>query len=290
MAASILIGDVFAAGEIAFIMAIGAILEEKTTERSKKGLKDLISLAPQQGRRIEGENEYLIIVEDIKAGDILRVLPGEAIPVDGAIIKGTTSIDQSIITGESLPVDKEKGDSVYCGTINRHGAIDIQATKVGEDSSLQKLIRLVKEAEDKQASIQRIADKWAAWLVPLALLIAVVTYIVTHDVVRGVTVLVVFCPCALVLATPTAIMAAIGQATKHGIIIKSGEALEKMGKVDTIAFDKTGTLTLGKLAVSDIILFSYEISDKELLRLALLRNRAVNTIRKAIVTHAKSRA
>lgn len=291
MAASILIGDVFAAGEIAFIMAIGAILEEKTTERSKKGLKDLISLAPQQGRRIEGENEYLIIVEDIKAGDILRVLPGEAIPVDGAIIKGTTSIDQSIITGESLPVDKEKGDSVYCGTINRHGAIDIQATKVGEDSSLQKLIRLVKEAEDKQASIQRIADKWAAWLVPLALLIAVVTYIVTHDVVRGVTVLVVFCPCALVLATPTAIMAAIGQATKHGIIIKSGEALEKMGKVDTIAFDKTGTLTLGKLAVSDIMLFSYEISDKELLRLAAsAESRSEHPLGKAIVTHAKEQS
>ena len=141
---------------------------------------------------------------------------------------------------------------MFCGTINRFGAIDITATKVGEDSSLQKLIRMVQEAENKQAPMQRIADRCASWLVPVALLIAILAYVFTGNIVTAVTVLVVFCPCALVLATPTAIMAAIGQATKHGVIIKSGEALEKMGKVDTIAFDKTGTLTYGRLDVSDM--------------------------------------
>lgn len=197
-------------------------------------------------------------------------------------------MDQSIMTGESIPVDKGLGDDVFCGTINRFGAIDIRATKVGEDSSLQKLIRMVQEAENKKAPMQRIADKCASWLVPVALLIAIVTWVVTKDIVRAVTVLVVFCPCALVLATPTAIMAAIGQATKHGVIIKSGEALEKMGKVDTIAFDKTGTLTYGKLEVSDIISFDTTISEQELLALtASAEAKSEHPLGKAIVSCAK---
>ncbi|MBP3852268.1 MAG: cation-translocating P-type ATPase, partial [Erysipelotrichaceae bacterium] len=192
----------------------------------------------------------------IQKGDVLRILPGETIPVDGVIRVGDTSVDQSIMTGESLLVDKSIGDSVYSGTINRFGSVDMEAVKVGSDSSLQKLIRMVEDAEKNQAPTQRIADKWASWLVPVALLIAIIAYIVTKDIFRAVTVLVVFCPCALVLATPTAIMAAIGQATKHGVIIKSGEALENMGKVDTIAFDKTGTITFGKLQVSDSIVLT----------------------------------
>ncbi len=288
MIAAIAIGDLFAAGEVAFIMAIGAILEDKTTERAKKGLKNLIELTPQQGRLIENGNEKMIAAESIKQNDILRILPGEAIPVDGKIVNGNTSIDQSIMTGEALPVDKGIGDSVFCGTINRFGAIDITATKVGENSSLQKLIRMVQEAEDKKAPMQRIADKCASWLVPVALLIAVIAYFATNNIVRAVTVLVVFCPCALVLATPTAIMAAIGQATKHGVIIKSGEALEKMGKVDTIAFDKTGTLTFGKLEVSDIISFSEKMDNHRLLFLtASAEARSEHPLGKAIVASAK---
>ncbi len=288
MIAAIAIGDLFAAGEVAFIMAIGAILEEKTTERAKKGLKNLIELAPQQGRLLENGCEKMIPAESIKQNDILRILPGETIPVDGKIINGNTSIDQSIMTGEALPIDKAIGDNVFCGTINRFGAIDITATKVGENSSLQKLIRMVREAEDKKAPMQRIADKCASWLVPVALFLAIIAYFVTGNIVRAVTVLVVFCPCALVLATPTAIMAAIGQATKHGVIIKSGEALEKMGKVDTIAFDKTGTLTFGRLEVSDIISFSEETDNHRLLFLAASAEaRSEHPLGKAIVAYAK---
>ena len=243
MFAAIAIGDLFAAGEVAFIMAIGALLEEATTNRAKKGLKKLISLAPAKARRLRDGIEETVPAEDIRQGDILRILPGETIPVDGRILSGETSVDQSIMTGESLPVDKGVGEEVFCGTINRFGSIDILATKVGEDSSLQKLIRMVQDAENRQAPMQRIADKAASWLVPVALLIAIFSYVFTGNIITAVTVLVVFCPCALVLATPTAVMAAIGQATKHGVIIKSGEALEKMGKVDTIAFDTTGPLT-----------------------------------------------
>ena len=262
MFAAIGIGDLFAAGEVAFIMAFGALLEEMTTNRAKKGLKNLISLAPVQGRKIENDKEIMIPAEQISRDDILRVLPGETIPVDGVIIDGETSVDQSIMTGESLPVDKFSGDEVFCGTLNRFGAIDIKATNVGQDSSLQKLIRMVQEAENKQAPMQRIADKCASWLVPVALIIAIVT-------------------------TPTAIMAAIGQATKHGVIIKSGEALEKMGKVDTITFDKTGTLTHGKLQVSDVISFNTE-SDKDhiLLMTASAEAKSEHPLGKAIVNDA----
>ena len=290
MFAAIAIGDLFAAGEVAFIMAIGALLEDATTNRAKKGLKKLISLAPTQGRRIRDGKEEMIPAEKIVKGDMLRILPGETVPVDGVIVSGETSVDQSIMTGESLPVDKAAGDTVFCGTINRFGAIDIRATKVGEDSSLQKLIRMVQEAEDKKAPMARIADRVASWLVPVAMLVAAIAGIATQDIVRAVTVLVVFCPCALVLATPTAIMTAIGQATKHGVIIKSGEALEKMGKVDTIAFDKTGTLTYGKLEVSDVLSFAPDLDEEKLLYLAASAEaKSEHPLGKAIVAYAKKR-
>lgn len=287
MFAAIAIKDLFAAGEVAFIMAIGAILENVTTNRAKKGLKKLMNLAPVHGRRITAGNEEMILAKEIRQEDILRILPGETIPVDGVILNGETSVDQSIMTGESLPVDKGIGEEVFCGTINRFGTIDIQATNVGKDSSLQKLIHMVQEADKKQAPMQRITDKCASWLVPVALLIAVITGIATNDIVRAVTVLVVFCPCALVLATPTAIMAAIGQATKHGVIIKSGDALEKMGKVDTITFDKTGTLTYGRLEVSDILSFDKDLEKNELLSLAASAEaKSEHPLGKAIVAHA----
>ncbi len=289
MIASIIIGEHFAAGEVAFIMAIGAILEEKTAERAKKGIKQLINLAPQQGRRIIDGKEETVSIEQIKLGDVLRVLPGEAIPVDGEILSGNTSIDQSIMTGESLPVDKTAGDNVYCGTINRFGSIDIKTMKIGKDSSLQKLIRMVKEAENNKAPMQRIVDKWAAWLVPVALLIAVIAYLITWDIIRAVTILVVFCPCALALATPTSIMAAIGQTTKHGVIIKSGDALERMGKVDYIAFDKTGTLTHGSLTVSDVIPFDPDLSADDFLSFtASAEAHSEHPLGKAITAHAKA--
>lgn len=288
MIASLLIGEIFAAGEVAWIMALGALLEDWTVERAKKGLKNLINLTPQTGRKIINNEEKIVPVDEIKMEDILRILPGENVPVDGEIIKGTSSLDQSIMTGESLPIDKEIGDKVFCGTLNLYGAIDIKATSLGENSSLQKLIDLVKKADENQAPTQRIADKWATWLVPIALLIAIVAWIVTGNVERGVTVLVVFCPCALILATPTAIMAAIGQATKYGVLIKSGEALETLGGLNTLVFDKTGTLTYGNLEVSDIIPLKNDLNKMEFLRIvASCEKLSEHPLAKSIVNKAK---
>ena len=290
MFAALAIGDLFAAGEVAFIMAVGAILEDMTTKRARKGLRQLISLAPVQGRRIRDSREEMIRAEEIRPGDILRVLPGETIPADGRVTSGETSVDQSVMTGESLPVDKGVGDEVFCGTLNCFGAIDLEVVREGEDSSLRQMIRLVQEAENRQAPMQRIADRCASWLVPAALLIALGAYIAAGNIVTAVTVLVVFCPCALVLATPTAIMAAIGQAAKHGVIIKSGEALENMGKVDVIAFDKTGTLTCGRLAVSDILPLDSSISEEKLLELAASAElKSEHPLAKAITSFAEER-
>ena len=261
MIASIYIGELFAAGEVAFIMALGELLEEMTTKRAKRGLKKLMEIAPEKARRINGGKEETVRAEELNEKDIIRILPGEKIPADCIIIKGETSVDQSVLTGESLPVDKSENDELFCGTVNCFGTVDAVVSKTGEDNSLQKLIRLVKEAENKKAPMERTADKWASILVPIALLIAICAYFIPpFDIERAVTVLVVFCPCALVLATPTAIMASIGQAAKHGVVIKSGEALENMGKADIIAFDKTGTLTNGTPEVCDIISFTDERS------------------------------
>ena len=289
MICAIIIGDVFAAGEVAFIMALGEMLEHKTKHRAKKGLSRLISLTPQTGRRIIDDKEEIIPYTKICEGDILRILPGEAIPADGEIVKGETSVDESIMTGEAMPVDKGIGNNVFCGTINRFGVIEIRVTKVGKDSSLERLISMVKESEEKKAPTERITERWASILVPVALVTAIIAGIIRQDIVVAVTVLVVFCPCALVLATPTAIMAAIGQATKHGIIIKSGEALEMMGKIDTIAFDITGTITSGKITVSDIIPTS-DIEDTLLLSLAAsAESMSEHPLGKAISYYAKSK-
>ncbi len=248
--ASVCIGEYFAAGEVAFIMQIGALLENLTVAKARAGIEKLVKLTPQSARVIENGTEKVIPAENVKKGDAIRVLPGESVPVDGVIISGQTSINQAVMTGESLPVDKTVGDEVSSGTVNQFGAFEMRATKVGEDSSIQRMIRLVQSADAGKAKIVGIADKWATWIVVIALTAAALTWIISGQIIRAVTILVVFCPCALVLATPTAIMAAIGNATKHGFLVREGDALERLAKVSIIAFDKTGTLTCGKLRVT----------------------------------------
>ncbi len=263
---SIFIGEYFAAGEIAFIMALGELLEDYTIKRTNKGINRLISILPQKARIVRDNSEYSVDLEDVKINDIVRIKEGETIPFDGTIIKGSTQIDESTINGESLPKDKLEGDIVYSGTTNGLYVIDIKVDKLTKDSLLQKMIDLVQEAEKNKAPIARIIDKWASYLVPIALLLAISAYFITNDIIRAVTILVVFCPCALALATPTSIAAAIGLGAKNGIIIKSGTALEQMGKINVAAFDKTKTLTFGRLGVSDIILFDNDINNNDFLK------------------------
>lgn len=283
--ASVIIGEDFAAGEVAFIMQLGALLEDLTVAKARAGIEKLVHLTPQTARRLLDGREEIIAAELVNVGDILRVLPGETIPVDGEIIAGETSINQSVMTGESLPVDKGVGDSVSSGTVNQFGAFEMKATKVGEDSSIQRMIRLVQSADAGKAKIVGIADRWATWIVVIALTAAALTWIISGEIIRAVTILVVFCPCALVLATPTAIMAAIGNATKHGFLVRVGDALERLSQVSKITFDKTGTLTYGRPEVTAIHSFNAEWShDKLLLYAASVEIYSEHPLGKAVVT------
>lgn len=286
--ASISIGETFAAGEIAWIMAMGELLEHGTVARAKRGLQRLLTLCPTMGRRLIEGQEEMVPADQLQPGDTLRIKPGEKIPVDGVIRSGVTSVDQSVLTGESCPVECGPGHAVYAGSMNGDGSVDVEVTHSSTDSSLARMIRLVEQAGQHHAPIQREADRWAEWLVPVSLGIALVGYIVLRALgyesgdalVRAVTVLVVFCPCALALATPTGMMAAIGQAAKHGVIIKSGEALEALAKVDTLAFDKTGTLTRGHLSVAEVS--AYGVSEAELLSLVgAIESRSEHPVAKA---------
>lgn len=262
--ASVIIGEVFAAGEVAFIMQIGAFLEEFTVKKSRKGIEKLVHLTPTLARIIANNEEKSINAKDVKVGDILRVNPGEIIPVDGLIIKGKTSIDNSIMSGESIPLDLSEGDSVYSGAVNQFGSFEMKVTKVGEDSSIQRMIKLVESADASKAKIVGVADRWATYIVIAAFSSAILTWLVTGEIIRAVTILVVFCPCALVLATPTAIVAAIGNVSKHGILVKEGDALERLSKISKITFDKTGTLTYGKPKVEEVVSVINNLSNEEL--------------------------
>ena len=268
LTASVIIGEDFAAGEVAFIMQIGSLLEDLTVARARAGIERLIHLTPRTARRVTGDSEEVIPAEEVLVGDTLRVLPGEAIPADGVILSGMTSVDQAVMTGESMPVDKGPGDDVSSGTVNQFGAFEMKAVKVGEDSSIQRMIRLVQSADAGKAKIVGIADRWATWIVVAALSAAALTWLITGEIIRAVTILVVFCPCALVLATPTAIMAAIGNAAKHGFLVREGDALERLATVTHIAFDKTGTLTFGTPQVTAVVSLLPEYTEDQLYRYA----------------------
>ena len=269
--ASVCIREDFAAGEVAFIMQLGGLLEELTVAKARAGIEKLVHLTPQTARIIghqgkKNADEKIISAEQVVVDDILRVLPGETIPVDGVILSGQTSINQAVMTGESLPVDKTVGDEVASGTVNQFGAFEMRATKVGEDSSIQRMIRLVQSADAGKAKIVGLADRWATWIVVIALSAAALTWLISGQIIRAVTILVVFCPCALVLATPTAIMAAIGNATKHGFLVREGDVLERLAKVSKITFDKTGTLTYGTPKVIAVKNVSPKYSEEDIYR------------------------
>ena len=273
LVASVAIREDFAAGEVAFIMQLGALLEDLTVEKARAGIEKLVHLTPQTARILGKDGtEKIIPSEEVQIGAHIRVLPGEAIPVDGVILKGETSVNQAVMTGESLPVDKGPGDTISSGTVNQFGTFEMEATKVGEDSSIQRMIRLVQSADAGKAKIVGLADRWATWIVVIALAAAALTWIISGQIIRAVTILVVFCPCALVLATPTAIMAAIGNATKHGFLVREGDALERLAAVSRVCFDKTGTLTYGTPKVtavhsvsshSDAELYAYAASAEQ---------------------------
>ncbi len=284
--ASVATGEYFAAGEVALIMQIGSLLEDYTSGKARESIEKLIKITPQKARVIRGGQTKEVAVEEVKVGELLSVIAGETIPVDGTILEGETTIDQSVMTGESIPVDKKEGDKVFSGTLNQYGTFTMRADSLSADSSLQRMVKLAEEAEENKAPIVTAADRWATGLVVIALSCAALTWIITGEFIRAVTVLVVFCPCAFILATPTAVLAGIGNAAKYGIIVRSGDALERLSRIKKIAFDKTGTLTHGKPGVSGVYSVDEQYSENEILRLtALAEQRSEHPLGKAIVEY-----
>lgn len=296
--ASIVISEMFAAAEVAFIMALGELLEELTINKAKKGIDNLIKITPKYGYVVENNEVVKKDINEIKASEVVRIFPGDEVPLDGVVLSGSTDINEATLTGEAIPALKEKGSKVYAGTFNYNGTIDILVESEYKNSSFQKMIDLLNETKTKKAPLQRIADKWASILVPLSCLIAIITTIVTWIIygnndnialIRGVTILVVFCPCALSLATPTSIIAGVGQATKYGVLIKSGEAIENIGRSNVIFFDKTGTITKGVLIVDNVVCTNI-LNEDEILSIAYsLESLSAHPISEAIINKAKEK-
>lgn len=287
LVASIVIKEYFAAGEVALIMQIGDFLESLTVRKAKSGIKELLSLAPDTACLLRNGEEVTVKSSELKVGDVIRIKTGESVACDGVIVKGASSLNQQAITGESMPVDKEVGDEVYEGTINCDGVIEVRATRVGRDSSLKRMAKMVAQANAKKAPVVKIADKMASIFVPAAMIIAIVVGIITKDVQRAVTILVVFCPCALALATPTAIMATVSKSSKEGVVIKSGETVESLAHTGVVAFDKTGTITTGEMTVSDVITDDYD-SDTLMAYAASVEKLSEHPISGAIVKYAEN--
>ncbi len=253
MVAALLIGEYSAAALVAFMMMFGEMLENFTMARADEALKQLARLIPAQATILRGGQPVVVPIEELQRGDAVVVANGQRIPVDGAVVEGHAAVDESTISGESVPVDKEAGDLVYAGTLNTAGVLQIIARKLGQDTTLGTIVKLVAEAQKNQAPVQRLANRYAQYLVPITFAIAVLVFLATGEIVRSVTVLVVVCPCALVLATPTALAAAIGNAARNNSVVKSGAAMETLAKIDVVAFDKTGTLTVGRPRVVDVV-------------------------------------
>ncbi|MEW6749383.1 MAG: cation-translocating P-type ATPase [Candidatus Latescibacterota bacterium] len=251
--AALVVGQYQAGAIVAVMLLGGGLLEQLTVARASRALVALLARVPTTAALLRDGREVPVSVDEIRQGDRVRVRTGGMVPVDGTVEVGHASVDQSSITGESLPVDKGPGDRVFAGTLNRAGALDVRATQVGAGTTLGKIIALVEAAQRSTAPVQRLASRYAQFYAPLAFTLAVAVYAMTGDVLRAIAILIVFCPCALVLATPTAVIAGIGNAARRTVLVKGGARFEAAGRVDVVAFDKTGTLTRGEPAVTDVI-------------------------------------
>jgi heavy metal translocating P-type ATPase len=275
------------AATVIFIMLLGEFLEGVTVGKTRKAIASLIQLSPKTAWVRREDKEVQVPIEDVKPREVVIVRPGERIPVDGKIISGCGSVNQSTLTGESIPIEKEAGDKVYCGTFNESGSCEIEATQVAEDTKLAQIKRLILEAQAEKSPTQRIMDRFSRYFIPAIILVALVTFLVTGEIIRGITILIVACPCALVLGTPTAVVAAIGNAARQGILIKGGAYLEQMGRLKTLLMDKTGTLTHGRPKVVEISALD-GMDEKEVLYwAAIAEKRSEHPLARAITEKAE---
>ena len=274
------------AAAVIFIMLLGEFLEHLTVDKARRAITSLIQLSPKTAWVIRDDKEVQVPIEEVRPNEVVIVKPGERIPVDGNIVSGCGMVNQSTLTGESLPVEKGVGDKVYCGTINESGSCELEATQVAEDTKLSQIKRLILEAQAEKSPTQRVMDRFSRYFIPIILLIALVTFLITGEPIRAITILIVACPCALVLGTPTAVVAAIGNAARQGILIKGGVYLEQMGKVKTLLLDKTGTLTKGRPEVVGIKAFDSTDEKEVLYWAAVAEKRSEHPLGKAIVKKA----
>ncbi|MEA4861955.1 MAG: heavy metal translocating P-type ATPase [Victivallaceae bacterium] len=286
---AIVAGETFAAGEVAFIMVLGEQLEHHVVNRARAGIGKLLKMMPDSARVIRNGIETMVPASEVAVGDRLRVLAGESVPVDGVVLSGASAVDESALTGEPVPADKTAGDRVLGGSVNRFGVLEVEAVADAKSSSLERMVRLVESVDADKAKIVSATGRWASWMVVAALIAALAAWGFTGDFVRAVSVMVVFCPCALVLATPAAIMAGIGNAARHGILIRRGDALERLAGVNVVAFDKTGTLTGGRPEVFAFEMVDRHMSDSELRRkLAALESCSEHPLGKAVADYCSA--
>ena len=287
--ASIAIGQWTTAALIVFFMRFGEWLERLTTERNRQALKELIALRPAVARVVRDGQEVEAPVEAVAVGEVIVIRPGERIPVDGKVIEGQAPVDQAPITGESVPVDKAPGDTVFAASIAQAGFLKVRATTVSADTAFARIVRLVEEAESQKTPVQRFADRFSTYYLPLVLLIALGAYLVTGQVVNAVAVLVVACACAITIATPVVVLASVGTAARRGLLIKGGIALEQLARVDTIVMDKTGTLTLGEPRLTDVAPLNGVVERDLLEAVAAVEGRSEHPLARAIVRAAGER-
>ncbi|MGI6035006.1 MAG: heavy metal translocating P-type ATPase [Limnochordia bacterium] len=282
---AILIGEYWEAAVVTFLFAFGSYLEGRTMDKSRQALRELLELAPRRATVIRDGVELQVLAEEVQKGETVLVRPGEKIPVDGHIIKGEASVNQAPITGESMPVEKGLGDGVYSGTIIQTGYLELVADKVGDDTTFSRIIHLVEEAQEKTAPVQRFVEGFARYYTPGIMVLAVLVYIITRDVLLALTLLVIACPGALVIATPISIVAGIGNAARRGVLVKGGEHLEMLGAIDVVVLDKTGTLTEGEPQVVGVEGFGVG-RDMVLTQAAALERYSEHPLAKAIIAQA----
>lgn len=263
---AVIIGEYWEAAAVTFLFAFGSYLESRTVGKARDAIRDLMDLAPNLATVIREGEEKEIAAEKVEVEEVVIVRPGEKIPVDGTVIKGKSEVNQAAITGESIPVSKEKGDEVFSGTINKNGYLEIKTEKVGDDTTFGKIIELVEEAQEEKAPTQKLMERFSKYYTPGIILLSLISYFISGSVRLSLTLLVIGCPGALVISTPISIVAGIGNGAKNGILIKGGEYLEKSGEIDMVAFDKTGTLSKGEAEVNQII--TYNKNEAEVLSLA----------------------
>ncbi|OGR16677.1 MAG: copper-translocating P-type ATPase [Desulfobacterales bacterium GWB2_56_26] len=284
--ASLLAGEFLTAAVVSSIMVLGALIEEATAESARKSIQTLIKVSPKKATILAGGEMKTVPVEEVRVGDILLVKPGEQVPVDGVVTEGSSSLDESAITGEAMPREKKAGDAVYAGTLNHNGLLRLRAERIGENTTLGQVIRLVSEAEAHKPKTIALIDRFAKYFTPLIMGCALVAWLITGDFSRAVAVLIVGCPCALILAVPTATVAAIGRAARAGVLVKGGQHIENVALADTIFFDKTGTLTEGNPRVDEIVPTEGIAGDELLRHAASVECNSTHPLARAVIQAA----